>query len=389
MTGSYAFPPNNNLGYGPLIFNKNGGNICFHIHQKNVYENQPQTVTNLGKKLDFSANAANEGSAYDSNFNSQNPLRNDIETSPVKPQPHYKNNFDSHDNIRVNPYQQLINQEYLEIQRTHIYKNKKYSCNCKRSKCLKFYCECYANGEICVNCNCTDCDNTIESRIEKSDLNSNRENTDSRQLVYNYSEDEKHNKKENPEEKMVCNCTKSNCLKKYCECFKSGISCNENCRCRDCSNMPVKLKDQIKKKKSILFSNIENNIRSPTFDISQFQIHKISILIQNKTIYVHESCPNDDDSTVKIKNNQRGIFIEIPKSLIDNQSTIINDMYSYTPVASKSKKRKRIHSCDSDDYNMKNNRTACETNKKINNYPRNLETKKLNLSDMKNKKGFF
>ena len=33
-----------------------------------------------------------------------------------------------------------------------------------------------------------------------------------------------------------CNCTRSNCLKKYCECFKGGIKCTESCRCRDCKN---------------------------------------------------------------------------------------------------------------------------------------------------------
>ncbi len=35
---------------------------------------------------------------------------------------------------------------------------------------------------------------------------------------------------------IICNCTRSKCLKKYCECYKAGIKCKENCRCRDCKN---------------------------------------------------------------------------------------------------------------------------------------------------------
>ncbi|KAF8566900.1 hypothetical protein P879_07259 [Paragonimus westermani] len=35
--------------------------------------------------------------------------------------------------------------------------------------------------------------------------------------------------------KKPCNCTKSHCLKLYCECFARGIAC-ENCNCSNCMN---------------------------------------------------------------------------------------------------------------------------------------------------------
>ena len=36
--------------------------------------------------------------------------------------------------------------------------------------------------------------------------------------------------------KEICTCTKSGCNKNYCECFKSGNKCTSSCRCIDCEN---------------------------------------------------------------------------------------------------------------------------------------------------------
>lgn len=34
-----------------------------------------------------------------------------------------------------------------------------------------------------------------------------------------------------------CNCKKSGCLKKYCECYAAGVKCSELCKCETCKNM--------------------------------------------------------------------------------------------------------------------------------------------------------
>lgn len=37
-----------------------------------------------------------------------------------------------------------------------------------------------------------------------------------------------------PERK--CTCKKSACRKNYCECFRAGIKCSEECECLPCQN---------------------------------------------------------------------------------------------------------------------------------------------------------
>ena len=42
------------------------------------------------------------------------------------------------------------------------------------------------------------------------------------------------------EGQIKCNCKKSMCVKKYCECFSSGAFCTSSCNCMQCSNMNKK-----------------------------------------------------------------------------------------------------------------------------------------------------
>nr|BAB61216.1 P0460E08.26 [Oryza sativa Japonica Group] len=44
---------------------------------------------------------------------------------------------------------------------------KKKCCNCKHSKCLKLYCECFASGVYCDGCNCSNCFNNVKNETAR------------------------------------------------------------------------------------------------------------------------------------------------------------------------------------------------------------------------------
>ncbi|KAJ6947223.1 hypothetical protein NC651_001803 [Populus alba x Populus x berolinensis] len=109
-------------------------------------------------------------------------------------------------------------------------------CNCKKSRCLKLYCECFAAGIYCLDtCSCENCINKPEYEDTVLDM---RQQTEARNpLAFapkvvnnatispaNMMEEGKWMKTSSSRHKKGCNCKKSKCSKKYCECFQVCIN---------------------------------------------------------------------------------------------------------------------------------------------------------------------
>ncbi|XP_028408449.1 protein lin-54 homolog [Dendronephthya gigantea] len=106
-------------------------------------------------------------------------------------------------------------------------------CNCTKSQCLKLYCDCFANGEFCSNCNCNNCSNNIEHEQERSKaikacLERNPHAFHPKIGKGKGETERRHNK--------GCHCKRSGCLKNYCECYEAKILCTSICKCTGCKN---------------------------------------------------------------------------------------------------------------------------------------------------------
>lgn len=113
-------------------------------------------------------------------------------------------------------------------------------CTCKKTKCLKLYCQCFAVKIYCGgNCRCLVCFNTTKHEKQRKDAMRSILSRNPTAFDTKFSKSDKRKTKEQQlSHKLGCKCRKSACMKKYCECYAGNVKCSPNCRCIGCKNIP-------------------------------------------------------------------------------------------------------------------------------------------------------
>ena len=114
-------------------------------------------------------------------------------------------------------------------------------CKCKKSRCLKLYCECFkAQGYCGAGCSCFGCSNREENKDEivlaRESILSRNPHAFAEKISETFVPSQNGVVTSGPQHRKGCNCKKSKCLKKYCECYQAGIPCGDHCKCDGCHN---------------------------------------------------------------------------------------------------------------------------------------------------------
>ena len=196
--------------------------------------------------------------------------------------------FGSYSTFNLNSLGNLQNYLLSQEKKTKLDIKNKPCCNCIKTKCMKKYCECFANNKFCKNCVCIDCKNKKEEI-----LTDNKENKENNSLSIN--KDSK---------AIFCTCSKSGCNKKYCDCYKENKRCNIKCRCINCLNAEEcneKSSNDNEKIISLDETRCDSGKKSLSCEINEFNVQKISVCIKKSQTYINIEKLSMDDLSLLCK----------------------------------------------------------------------------------------
>ena len=345
-----------------INFNEEVSNLNLIQNRKNSNFNKSALKEELKSAFFLSPSKANINDNEMNNLNEQveqGKVQNKINMPPNNSSSLNSNNnnyenFDNNKIINGEKQEKNINNNNNNILETNNFnyalKNiKKVVCTCTRTQCLKKYCACFSFGKFCQGCDCKGCLNVPNNNtiLEEGDKNN-----------YNQKEKEINVKKnlcqENKTQAIVCNCTKSKCMKKYCECYKMNINCGNLCRCIDCQNK----NNQNKYSNNIIINNRNNNIDNKNIineiqkneiqnnnierlkEISKtFSINAMGILIYNKELFIEER--DIDLNRNKINLNTTPKLTNKKRSRGKNENS---NLKTCPTTVSSSRRKKRVYS---------------------------------------------
>ena len=303
--------------------------------------------------INLPPNASNSSLNTNKIINNNKPINNSLQD---------KNSINTNRNI--NNIQESNNNI------NYVFKNlTKICCTCTRTQCQKKYCACFSRGIYCQGCDCKEC------------LNVPKENTaviPEGQEAYSTPKEEEINTPRNicQETKMqatVCNCTKSRCMKKYCECFKMNIACGNLCRCIECQNK----------------NNIQNIYQNLDINNNDKSINNVNNSIDfNKNVNDVQKNDTKNDYIEKLKEisksftiNAMGIHITNRKLIVQERNIDLNKNKINLNTTPKLTNKKRARGNNSNQRTCPT--TVSTTRRRRKGYSQvnsNVKTKKLNLN---------